>query len=253
MSFFRKLKIKFMNRWRDNKFKKRFLLILFWLSILSIYMASYLDGFVSSKIDDITGFKYTGHIFLLFSSIPIMSLIMGIYYKRIGYLCKKNIIGGAIMSLIMIMATFSGFFSYYTVKDKYFDDYSYLTDLESIVNFDFPDNGDILIDKAFNFEMDDYNILAHTTVTFSNKDEINKFNNAVGNSSNWIGKKSSYQKMLEPTFFTSQSDYYMIYIKDLNLYNEVPVNSGIYHMYYLEYNIDEAKLNIYEYNLNFSN
>lgn len=253
MSFFRKLKIKIMNRWRDNKFKKNFLLVLFWLSILSIYGASYLDGFISGKSDDITGFKYTGFIFLIFSFIPIMSLVLGVYYRKKGYLCKKNIVGGAIMSLIMLMATFSAFFSYYVVKDKYSDDYSYLDNLESIINFEFPDNGDILVDTSFNFNIDDYNILSHTTVTFNNEEEISMFNNSISNSNNWVTKNSSYLKMLEPTFFVSESDYYMVYINDLNLYNTVPTNSGTYHMYYLEYKEAESKLNIYEYYLNFSN
>ena len=252
MSFWRKIKIKINNRWNDYDFKKKFLLVLFWLSIVSVYLASYLDAFINGKIDDITGVKTTGPIYQIFSIIPILSVILGIYYRKKGYLCKKNIVGGIIMTIIMLISSLSGFFTYFNVKDSFFDDYSYVNNLEDIIKVEFPDNGEIFTDKSFNFKKDDYELISSSEVTFSNVEEIKKFNDSIKNSNIWVSNNSSYLKMLEPVFFISDSDYYMVYIMDLNIYNKAPLNSGRYYTYYLEYNVEEAKLIVYEYYLNFS-
>lgn len=252
MSFWRKIQIKVRNRWNDYNFKRIFLLVLFWLSIVSVYLASYLDAFINGMIDDITGVKTTGPIYLVFSIIPILSFSLGIYYRKNGYLCKKNIIGGIIMTVIMVMASLTGFFTYFNVKDSFFDDYSYVNDLEDIIKFELPDTGDIFTDKGFNFNKDGYKLISSSEITFSDKEEIKKFNDSIKNSDIWVSNNSSYLKMLEPVFFVSDSDYYMVYIKDLNIYNMAPSNSGSYYTYYLEYDIEESKLMVYEYYLSFS-
>lgn len=257
MSFFRKLQIKIRNRWNDFNFKKTFLLILFWLSIGSFFIAGFIDGIVNEiAYTDVTGFRYMGPVYLVCSVIPIASLILGIHYRKKGYLCKKNIIGGAIMTFFMLMFTLMGFTSYYTFKDNYSVDYSYVNDLEKVINFEFPDNGKIIVDSNFNFDYGDYTIISISNVIFNNDNEINEFNDKIKNSDMWTEQNSSYLKMLEPDFFVQGDDdnelYHMVYIKDLNTYNTVPTVSGVYHTYYFKYSMSESKLTIYEYNLEFT-
>ena len=141
MSFWRKLKIKVRNRWNDYQFKKNFLLVLFWLSIASLFIGVHLASYLSEITNDLTESKYMW-VLLLFLPLPISSIVLGKKYKKLGYPCKKNIIGGIIMSFFLcIYACFTIF--YFAHKDLLSDDYSYLRQLEEKIKFDFPKDGKI--------------------------------------------------------------------------------------------------------------
>ena len=105
MSFWRKVQIKIHNRWHDNQFKKVFLLLLFWLSIASLFIGVELANFLSQITNDLTECKYMW-VLLLFLPIPIASVLLGIKYKKIGYSCKKNIIGGIIMIFFLCIYSY---------------------------------------------------------------------------------------------------------------------------------------------------
>ena len=255
MSFWRRLQIKINNKWRDTVFKKRLLNMLFWLSIGSIFIVSFLLDFFYEIVDDVTNYKCEGPIFLIVSIIPLTSIIMGVRYRKRGYSCKKNIIGGSIMFFILIMFSLIGFTTYYGVKDKYSTDYLYVDNLEEVIKFEIPDDGDVVTDKTFNYDFGDYTIISIATVNFNDDKEILEFNDSIKNSEIWVGNNSSYMKMLEPSHFVNDDKdnmYYMVYMRDVGLYNRAPNVTGNYHTYYLEYDMVESKMVVYEYVLEFS-
>lgn len=253
MNIWRKLQIKLKNRWNDYNIKKNILLLLFWLSIIGWFIGLKLSAFISDITNDLTGFKYMWILFLMLP-IPILSVVLGKKYKKIGYHCKKNIIGGVIMILLYIMSGWSTIF-YISQKDKLLDDYTYLTTLEEKINFDFPDDGNILTNKLTTITTSTYQILAISDVTFNNQEEIKELEESINNSEIWTNSNSSYLQIIKPSFFITEynpNTYYSIYIEDLNTFNTVPNKTGNYKTYYLSYNKENKKLDIYEYNLFFN-
>jgi len=253
MSFWRKIQIKLKNRWNDYDNKKIILLVLFWLSIVGLFIGLDLATILSEITNDLTEFKYMW-ILLLFLPIPIASVKLGIKYKRMGYHCKKNIIGGSIMIFFYCLMSYFTIF-YFHERDKLFDDYSYLTKLESKINFDFPEDGSIVTDMTMPITTSSYQTIATSRVKFYNQDEIKKLESSIKQSEIWTNSNSSYLQMLQPTFYVPNYNtniYYLIYIEDLNIINTLPTSSGTYKTYYFEYNMEKHDFSIYEYYLFFS-
>ena len=254
MSLFRRLQIKLRNKWHDSEFKSGFLNFIFWLTIATIFITPYIVGIFDNLSEGEIELKYVSLIFLLMSIIPIISVVLGVKYKKIGYQCKKNIIGGIIILALMLMYSFAGFIGQKTY-DIYTDkDYSYITNLEKIVNIDLPDEGKIKTYRAPVFG--NMTEISFSDVVFTNKQEIMTFDEAVKNSDLWTNKATSYLKMITTATVWSSSDwsqeyYYLVYNVDLKTYNEVPKDSGKYHSYFIRYNMNAKELFINEYYLDF--
>ena len=158
------------------------------------------------------------------------------------------------MIFLYVMSGWSTIF-YISQKDKLLDDYTYLTTLEEKINFDFPDDGNILTNKLTTITTSTYQILAISDVTFNNQEEIKELEESIKNSEIWTNSNSSYLQIIKPSFFITENNpniYYSIYIEDLNTFNTVPNKTGNYKTYYLSYNKENKKLDIYEYNLFFN-
>ena len=142
MNFFRKMQIKIRNRWNDNKFKKNFLLWLFILTIACLWFPLFiLAEFETTP----TTFTENMWVFYLFLPIPILSIILGIKYKKVGYKCTKNIVAGFIIGfLLFVYGSFTLLF-----ENSYIEDYSLVNEIEQKINFELPDNGEI---KTINWD-----------------------------------------------------------------------------------------------------
>lgn len=253
MSFWRKLQIKIHNRWNDNQFKKIFLLLLFWLSIASLFIGSELAIFLSKVTNDLTECKYMW-VLLLFLPIPIFSITLGIKYKKVGYHCKKNIIGGTIIIILLCIYSYFTVF-YFAHKDYLFDDYSYLNKLEEKIQFDFPNKGKIFTSKLGKIQMPSYQIIATSTVEFDNQEEIEDLEKRIQYSNIWTNNNTTILQSTEPTIYITENNqniYYLIYIEDLNTFNQIPNQTGKYRTFCFIYDLDKNILNIYEYYLIFS-
>ncbi len=253
MSFWRKMKIKIHNRWNDNHFKRTFLLLLFWLSIASLFIGINLSNYLSQITNDLTEYKYMW-VLLLFLPIPIASIVFGKKYKKMGYSCKKNIVGGAIMTFLLCIYSYFTIF-YFAHKDYLFDDYSYLTKLEEKIHFDFPKQGKIFTSKLEKIIMPSYQMIATSTVEFHNQEEIRDLEKRIQSSNMWTNYNTTILQSIEPTIYIERDNndiYYLIYIENFDTVNEIPPQSGEYKTFCFMYDMNENVLNIYEYYLKFS-
>ena len=136
---------------KQGKFKNyKKLSILFTLSIASIITALFVVA-TFSALSPLPDFPNTMTeymwIFLLFIPIPLTSLVLGIMYKRKGYKCKRNIIGGVIISFVLLIyGSFTFAFASETSHDE-----SYLQKIEQQVNFEFPEAQYISIDYGYTY------------------------------------------------------------------------------------------------------
>ena len=119
---------------------KTLLLVLFVLSLFSIFMAlsAVASAIARSPLPD---FPYTMPeymwIFFLFLPLPLTSAVLGIVFFNKKYPCKKNIVAGFIMCVFLsLFGSFSFFFKNYSTHD-----FGYVRELEQIISVDLPDSG----------------------------------------------------------------------------------------------------------------
>lgn len=246
MKFFQKLKKIISNQ----KFKKYMLILLFLFTIFSFYIASGIVNAVSKK-NGVLVYEYMW-IFLLFLPIPLLSVILGTIAKKRGYQCKKNIIGGIIVAILMLMY---GTMSYDTENNNISTDYAYVGDLEEILSVDFPDTGKIELYSYSNINIiNTFEILSKGYITFNNESEIEDFEQMLSTSLIWKNKNTSYMQMQEPREVMENikgDPYYILYNKTENTYNVIPSKEGKYEMYYLIYDMDNNKIYMLNYNYTF--
>lgn len=250
MSFFRRLQFKIRNRWHDNNFKKTFLLILFILTIGCLFFPLFLLSMFETTsllfLDDMW-------VFYLFLPIPILSIILGIKYKKIGYRCTKNIVAGCIVGfLLFVYGSFS-----FGFPSMYIEDYSLVNEIEQKIGFELPDNGEIKTIEWDESSFGEFKIISTSYIKFTDDDEIYDFSLRVKTSDKWVSKDmaNTYFEMLKPDTILTGVDgesYDLIYIEDLGTYNTLPTVSGEYKVYCLTYNVDtnEMEINYYDYDFN---
>lgn len=109
--------------------------ILFLLTLISIFAAHSIHDALNKSISPILAQYKDTWVFLLFMIIPISSIILGIKYKDKGYKCTKNIVGGAIITFLLITQAFPVKFS------PLIKDYSKINDYKDILNIEVPKEG----------------------------------------------------------------------------------------------------------------
>lgn len=111
--------VKILKKAQNNN-KRIFMIILFIITILSIYGALFTCGLIGVISKNTYGFDMVKYlwIFWLWLPIPILSLVLGFKYKKQGLKCTKNIVAGFIIGfLLLIYGSFSFIF-------KDFNDYT---------------------------------------------------------------------------------------------------------------------------------
>ena len=243
MDFLRKIYFRIHGLMRETNIRKKILLFLFIASIAVIFLAATIIEKMSLGSGDL---RYTW-IYYLFLPVPIASLSLGLKYKTIGYSCKKNIVGGYIcITILLVFGSYKYIFGNYRQYD-----YKLIYDIGNELLFEFPE-GDIVTNTT-NFNIDFYSeINSYSLVYFNESDELKIFENEVQKSNKWTNVNTSQMRSIEPISIDgTKGNYYLIYIKELKIFNELPKQTGEYNAYYLVYNIDENKLRIYDYSFNY--
>lgn len=116
---------------------KALLIILFILSLGSLYFALWIVSISveASPIPDFPG-AIIDHAwkFFLILPLPLTSTMLGVVYIKKGYKCKKNIIAGIIMTVLLcIYGSFTFIFS-----DMVGHDFAYAQELSATVNIEIP-------------------------------------------------------------------------------------------------------------------
>lgn len=228
---------------------KILLIILFIATILMVWGSLYVVQLLLeiNKVPISLFFSYMWGA-LLCLPIPILSIILGIIFKKKGLKSTKNIVAGIIVSLILLgEASFSFVFNFDT-------DYNEVHKYDDIIGVDLPNDG-----KFSKVAWDNSYLLEHTSnyAIFSNENEASEFYNSIKNNELWFLKDSINTGLgnLLPSSLMCESVkdecYYLIYNDDLEEYNLVPDETGKYHIYAMMYDPDIQTLTIedfkYEY------
>lgn len=243
MDFLRKIYFRIHGLMRETNIRKKILLFLFIASIAVIFLAATIIEKMSLGSGDL---RYTW-IYYLFLPVPIASLSLGLKYKTIGYSCKKNIVGGYICIAILV---FFGSYKYIFGNYRQYD-YELIKKLGYEISIDFP-NGEIVTNTT-NFSVDSYSeISSYSLIYFKEITEIEKFEETIKESKKWSAINTSQLRSIEPIYIDDDDgNYYLIYIKELDTFNQLPMQSGIYTAYYLVYNKNENKLRVYDYSFEY--
>ena len=232
---------------------ENFLTLLFVFSIASIWIGLYLLAIIIEffHIPLPLAFKY-GWIVLIVLPIPILSIVLGIIYKRKNIKCTKNIVAGCIVSIVLFfISAFSLLFNFY-FKTDYDNVHSY----QKIINVNIPNKG-----IFYKIKWDSSYLLEHTSnyIRFTNKQDAKDFYNNIKNNEIWSLKNniSSNLNILIPTSLLCQAEddqcYYSIYIDETTDYNSLPTNDGKYHIKTMMYDPITRTLTIEEFLYEYQN
>lgn len=246
MSILKKNVENLYNQLRIPNIRKKVLLLLFISSIICIFIAAIIINYISLPPES-GDLRYTW-VYYLFLPIPITSLIFGLNSKIIGYSCKKNIIGGYIcISFLLLLGSLRFIFLNYRQYD-----YRLIQDLGDEITFKFP-SGKIVTNVTDYSVIHSSKIHSYSLAYFYNSNELTVFEEELAKSIKWTDINNSAMKEIEPIMTKNrEGNYYLIYIKELKAFNELPEKNGVYDAYYLIYNTYDNKLQIYDYTFNYS-
>lgn len=192
-------------------------------------------------------------VFWLWLPIPLLSIILGIKYKRAGLKCTKNIVAGVIMGFLL--AVYGAFWMIPTFSENYnqnvSQDYHILDSYKSILGVALPDNGDLTRQYYGEYFEPDKTEYAQISVYYDQEDTSQLEAEMIQNE-NWISgaEMKSNLKIYMPSMMLhmyDEKDYLSFYNKTLGTYNTLPEKSGNYEVYAMRYDVEEKYLEICEF------
>lgn len=220
------------------------MILLFIFTIGCLWFGAWGVDFVANLID-VPRFSIdeVAWVYWLFLPVPIMSIILGFKYSRVGYKCVKNIVAGIIISFSLIINGAYVFFPTHGV------DYNSIYNYKDILAIDLPSTGDLLIYYDYPYTEDNKTNFTLVAAYYDNEDvsTTNKLIENIKNNDNWFFITKTKDQLKSFIFSSDDDVYYSIYNKTLNKYNVAPEESGKYEIYSMEYDISDKKLKIYKY------
>ena len=217
--------------------------ILFWITILCTFLPTYLAKGIASVNDLIPDFTKHMWIYYLFTPISLLSMFLGIKYKKMGYSCTKNIISGVIITIILI---FLGSFSF-LFYDYESENYNQIITLGEKLQINFPESGKCTI-QTENMVYENYHISSYGLAIFTSR-EVEQFEGEISNDPRWLKNIDENLETLKTGISLESGDYHLFYNEKLNTYNELPVARGVYKIYYLSYDVEQHILLITTYDI----
>lgn len=229
---------------------KNILLASFLLTIFSIYGALLTAGLVS-KNKPSSLFNESIWVFWLWLPIPIISIILGFKYEKNGFKCTKNIIGGFIVGVLLLVF---GSFTFIMPSPKI--NYNKINNYKEILNVDFPKKGILTQENSESaFDDDKINVVV-TQAFYEDTTDLKKFENEIINGEYWI-KASDIKTELKVMIpwrlqsFSCKKCYYLIFNQTTNEYNKLPNKKGKSHIYIALYDTDDHSLTINDFDYNY--
>ncbi len=240
-------KITTNNLKKENPYKiSNRLVLLFIFTILSIFVANSIHDALNKSINPILAQYKDRWVYLLFMIIPISSIILGIKYKNKGYKCKKNIVGGAIITFLLII-------SCPIQHSPFIKDYSKINDYKEILNIKLPDKGML---EIFDIGRYDPYVSGDNKRIYVYYDKNINLENTLKNSETWkLSTKISpeVKELMPKTMTQEKSSYISIYNGTTKEYNKLPAEKGVYQIYVMKYFLDDKTLEIHQYDYNYNN
>lgn len=236
-----------VKKYNNPKFIKNFMIILFAITILSIYGAG-MTWSLTNIINPQHGFNFTRTtwVFWCWLPIPLLSIILGFKYNSAGFKCTKNIVGGFIIGFLLLI------YGSFCLFPGFSRDYSEIDAYRNIIDADLPDDGELEIqdwDTYFDQDKTGYVIIN----AYYDREDVTNLVNSIENNSNWILSKeiTSDLKLLLPSQLRSDDDaYFSIYNMSTAQYNTLPEKSGDYEIYAMKYDKSDKQLEIHKFNIN---
>lgn len=227
--------------------KKKFLLSLFVLSISSIVIALLIVQIIEiGTINPLSKYNLMW-VFYLFIPIPLLSIGYGFKLRYSGLEVKKNIIGGF---LILILLIIFGSVCFNNAEIS-FDRVSYY---EKNMKIELPDKGrawqeDSVVDYESTMTK-----ITNVYLMFDDEKVIVDFEKTLKN--NWLTRKETTNELMTLLTYTareysSDKSYYLFYIKETKEYNVLPKENGKYHIFVIVYNKEYKEMVISDYILNY--
>lgn len=238
-------KVKNIKKSHHPKFIKRGMLILFILTIVSIWGALYSMALMD-KINPQHGLNFTKNmwVFWCFLPIPILSIVLGYKYKKAGFKCTKNIVGGFIVGFFLLI------YGFLCLIPGFSQDYEQINKYRNIIDATLPENGELEIQEwGTYFDEDKTNYVIINA--YYDKEDVDDLVESIKNSNNWILEKeikSNLKIFIPYGLQKNENSYYSIYNKTTNQYNEIPEKSGNYEIYVMRYDINSKQLEIHTFN-----
>lgn len=239
-------KFKGTKKYNNPNFIKIFMIILFVITLCSLLGASWSVN-LANKINPQHGFNFIKNnwVFWCWLPIPILSIILGYKYRRVGFKCTKNIVGGFIIGILLLL------YGFFILFPTYEEDYNKLFDYKKIIDADLPLDGELEIQNwktYFDEDKTDYTLINAYYDKVKNVDDLEA---SIVSNNNWLLSKDikSELKIFMPSQLKTNDDaYFSIYNKTINEYNTVPNTSGTYEIYVMKYDISDKKLEIHKFN-----
>jgi len=235
-------------RMNNPKIVKLFMNILFVLTIASIFGAMITMN-ATDELFDVNGFNYTKStiVFWWWLPIPILSVILGKRYNKMGYKFDKNVTAGYIMAVLLFL------FGCFSMTPTFEEDYSKIDKYREFVAVSLPENGQLEIIEWTDWK--DKNILDYTSIIAYYDDvDTSELEKDIQNSDKWILSNDLNNELkMFITGFLQRTDYiyYSIYNETTKEYNTIPENDGIYNIYVMKYDNDlkEFRIDKLEYSI----
>ena len=241
-----------MKNTKNNKEKtlKIFMYFLFFLTIFSFFGSLALWGTINERPENVGGFLFTSTTFVcwLCLPLPILSIILGYKYKKLGIKCTKNIVAGYIITILLIL-----YGSFCLISSSDSKDYSKINSYKKIINAPLPSNGRL---ELFKWDYNsDHNKTNYKTIyiNYFNED-TRKLEDNIKKNDTWILSTEMEEKLrfLVSDYITGKNIYFSIYNRTLNKYNTLPTSFGNYKIYTMMYDTSKKLLQIDEFNYNYN-
>lgn len=220
----------------ENKYERELIRlrnILFILSVCSIFLGLVVVGVSANKApipEDPYAMIENMWKMLLIIPIPLGSMIFGVVLTIKQFKCKRNIIGGAVMTILLVVF---GSFSFIFGKPSH-----NMTDLNNIaasINISFPDEGYVSISNEVSKTNENQTINTTIYARFNNKNDIIA---CITSNENWKDNIDFIPANTVPatyTTLTANFDYYLVYNVTKKEYNNISSSNKENEFWYLSY------------------
>lgn len=220
----------------ENKYERELIRlrnILFILSLCSIFLGLVIVG-VSANNAPIPEDPYSMienmWKMLLIIPIPLCSMIFGIVLTIKHFKCKRNIIAGAVMTILLVVF---GSFSFTFGKPSH--NMADLIHIAAAINISFPDEGYVSISDEVSKTNEKQTINTTIYARFNNKNDMIA---CITSNENWKDNIDFIPANTVPvtyTTLTANFDYYLVYNVTKKEYNNISNSNEKNEFWYLSY------------------
>ncbi len=217
--------------------------VLFIISVLSLFIGFAIKLIINYKTDGIIilSSPQSAWVYLLFLPFQVLSITLGIIYKKLDYKCKKNIVWGIISFILLITPLFP--------IDNTKEYERQIKQYKDILGIDVPKYGKVKeIENYYDMESGKTNYKI-VNVYYENID-THIIEKSIIDNTNWNLKRAIDENLIQlfPTHLLNDKDsYYAIYNVTSREYNTPPTENKRNLIYIMRYNFHYKKLEIHKF------